>query len=101
MEAAIAALGRRPPPAYPRLSLSARDEQVEQDRAPSLLPHHGELARPSPADVRNRGGLDRTYPHDRRSAREGQTGQATLPDRPPCHPCGDARLGAAPSCVSW
>ena len=34
--------------AHRRLSLPARDEQVEQDRAPPVLVHHAELARQTP-----------------------------------------------------
>ena len=33
------------PTDHPRESLSTRHQQMEQDRAPSLLSHHGELAR--------------------------------------------------------
>ena len=36
--------------AHPRLPLSRRAHQVEQDRAPAVLPHHAELARPPLTD---------------------------------------------------
>ena len=41
------------------LSFPARHEQVEQDRAPDVLPHHQELARPAAALAGHRGELDR------------------------------------------
>ena len=39
--------GRRDRPGDHRLPLPARHLQVEQDRAPAVLPHHHELARPA------------------------------------------------------
>ena len=42
-----ARLGQRPGPEDLGLSLSARDEQVEQDRTSHVLPHHPELAWPT------------------------------------------------------
>ena len=41
----IAAVGRRDRLAHHRLPLPAGYQQVEQDRAPSVLSHHQELAR--------------------------------------------------------
>ena len=44
-------VGRRDQTDHPRESLSTRHQQMEQDRAPSLLSHHGELARHPVDDV--------------------------------------------------
>ena len=46
-----ATLCRSDPPDHPGQSFPTRDEQVEQDRAPALLPHHGELARHAADDI--------------------------------------------------
>src|SRR4029453_6124464 len=40
----VAAVCRGERAVHLRVPLPARDEQVEQDRAPDVLPHHGELA---------------------------------------------------------
>ncbi len=45
LESGVAAPGVRIEPADLGLPFPARDEQVEQDRAPDVLPHHPELAR--------------------------------------------------------
>ena len=43
--------------------LPARHEQVEQDRAPAVLPHHPHLAGPAADDEGRRGGRDRRDHH--------------------------------------
>ena len=45
LESGVAAVGVRFGPADLRVPFPARHEQVEQDRAPDVLPHHPELAR--------------------------------------------------------
>ena len=47
-------------------------EQVEQGRAPALLPHHAELARASAPHLRDPRRADRPHPHGHRAARQGQ-----------------------------
>ena len=72
LEGRAAAPGRRAAPVDPRLALPAGHEQVEQGRAPALLPHHAELARPSASHLRDPRRADRPHPHDHGSARQGQ-----------------------------
>ena len=48
------------------LSLPAGDEQVEQDRAPDVLPHHRELARAPAGEPSGRGEPDREHADERR-----------------------------------
>ena len=43
------------------VSLSAGDEQVEQDRAPDVLPHRGELERAAVGESRGGGEFDRAH----------------------------------------
>ena len=64
LETRAATLRRSDPPDHPGEPFPTRDEQVEQDRAPALLPHHGELARHAVDDLRD----------DRRSHREHSDG---------------------------
>jgi len=45
VEGGTARLGHSPGPADSRLPLSTRNQQVEQNRAPHVLPYHAELAR--------------------------------------------------------
>ena len=49
VEGGVAGLGGRPGPADLGVPFPARDEQMEQDRAPDVLPHHPELAWPAVA----------------------------------------------------
>ena len=81
VEGRAATAGRRPAPAHPRLPLPAGHEQVEQDRAPALLPHHAELARPSAAHLRDHRRADRPHPHRDRAcaSRPSWTSDATRP----------------------
>ena len=44
-----------------RVPFSTRDQQVEQDRAPHVLPHHPELARPSAGEPRGHRQSDREH----------------------------------------
>jgi len=61
VESRAAAAGRRPASLYSRLAFPARHEQVEQGRAPTLLPHHEELARASAPPLRDAVRTD--WPH--------------------------------------
>jgi type I restriction enzyme M protein len=63
------------------LDTSGKEKEVEQDRAPPLLPHHPELALEAGADIRDLGAAHRPYPHGRRSARPCETGREEVPDR--------------------
>src|SRR4029077_19229256 len=47
------------PPRDPRPPLSARHIEVEQDRAPAVLPYHAKLARPAAHGSLGRGRIDR------------------------------------------
>ncbi len=51
----------------------SRAEQVEQDRAPALLPHHGELAQHPADDVRDHRGPHREHSDRRRAPGPGRT----------------------------
>ena len=62
VEVGVAAVRRRDGAAGLGVPLSAWDEQVEQDRAPDVLSHHGELAGPAVGESGGGGELDR--PHD-------------------------------------
>ena len=64
-----------------RLPLPARHEQVEQDRAPAVLPDHHELARQTVDQPRGRGGHHRLDPHPHRAAGARRTGHRRLPAR--------------------
>src|SRR5579883_2847607 len=57
-------IGRRDRPRDPRPPLSAGHIKVEQDRAPAVLPHHAELARPAAHRSACGGRVDRRD-HDR------------------------------------
>ena len=58
--------GRRAGPADPRLPLPAGHEQVEQDRAPDVLPHHAELAWRAARQPRGHRQPDRQHRNRRR-----------------------------------
>ena len=73
VEGGVAGLRRRARPADHRLPLSAGDEQVEQDRASYVLPHHRELARSTAGQSRGDRELDRAC-----ATREGLRIEAEL-----------------------
>src|SRR6266700_2981549 len=60
-----------------RVPLPAGDQQVEQDRAPDVLVHQPELARPAAGQLRNGG-----QPHQRHADPSGASGQSH-PRSPP------------------
>jgi hypothetical protein len=64
-----------------RLSLSPGDEQVEQDRAPALLPYHPELARQTSDEPRGHRETHRRHYHRGGTPRESRAGQEAIPDR--------------------
>src|SRR6516165_6282427 len=61
------------------LPLPARHLQVEQDRAPAVLPHHHELARPAADQPRRHRLRDRRHHHPRRPDRARRTRPRQLP----------------------
>ena len=64
-----------------RLPPAARHQQVEQDRAPAVLPHHPELARPAAGQPRGHRRPDRRHHHRHRPDRPRRTRHRHLPDR--------------------
>ena len=64
VESGAARTGRRIGVAADGLPLSSGHEQVEQDRAPNVLPHHAELARPAADELRGDRSVDWEYPDD-------------------------------------
>ena len=73
--------GRRDRPGDHRLPLPARDIEVEQDRAPAVLPHHHELARPAADQPRRRHQQHRRDHHPHRPDRGRPPGRRHLPHR--------------------
>ena len=63
VEDRAAAAGRRDRPAHQRLPLPARHQQVEQDRASDVLPHHRELARTTTRQPRGHRSTHRKHHH--------------------------------------
>ncbi len=64
-----AGAGQRPGDEAARVPFPARDQQVEQDRAPDVLPHHDELAGPAADELRGRGAVDREHAHGQGAVR--------------------------------
>ena len=62
----------RPNSASASVTSPPRHEQVEQNRASALLPHHRELARDTPHDVRDHRGPHRQHTDDRVPAGHGE-----------------------------
>ena len=73
--------GRRDRPAHHRLPPAARHLEVEQDRAPAVLPHLHELARPTPDQPRRHRGDHRRDHHPHRAERARRTRHHRLPHR--------------------
>ena len=67
VESRAAEAGRRDRPDDLGLPLSARHLEVEQDRAPPVLPHHAELARPAAHQPCGRRRADRRDHDDKRA----------------------------------
>ena len=67
LEARASAIRRPDRPDHRGEPFPTRHEQVEQDRAPALLPHHGELARHAARDLRDDRRSHREHPHGRRA----------------------------------
>jgi hypothetical protein len=80
--------------------LPPRDQQVEQDRAPALLVHQHELARPAAGESGGDRQPDRSHPHHGGVARAVRTRPRRLPQRRDHHrhPDGDppARASSLP-----
>jgi len=72
--------GNRNRPGYHRLPPAARDQQVEQDRAPTVQPHLHELARPPADQPRSRRRPDRRDHHPHRPTGARRTRPRRLPD---------------------
>ena len=67
LEGRTAKARRRDRARHPRPPLSAGHVEVEQDRAPAVLPHHAELARPAAHRSSRRGRADRRNDHQDRA----------------------------------
>ena len=72
-------LRRRDGPGDHGLPLPSGNQQVEQDRAPVVLPHHDELARAAPDQPRGGRQPDRLHPYPHRTARGRRLGHQHLP----------------------
>ena len=64
-----------------RLPLPAGHEQVEQDRASPVLPHHAELARQAAGEPRGHRQPDRQHHHGQGAESQGGTRHRFLPLR--------------------
>ena len=80
VEARTAKAGRRDRPRDPRPPLSAGHIEMEQDRAPVVLPHHAELARPAAYRSPRRGRADRGDNDQDRSEGRERARHAQLPE---------------------
>src|SRR5580693_2483707 len=80
LEARTAKAGRRDRARDPRPPLSARHIEMEQDRAPAVLPHHAELARPAADGSPCCGRVDRGDDHQDRSEGRKRARHAQLPE---------------------
>ena len=78
LESRAAALRRPHRLGDQRLAFSAGDVEVEQDRAPAVLPHHRELAWASAHRSRNHRAAHRQRPHGERLDGEGEARYADL-----------------------
>lgn len=66
---------------YPRVSLSSRHQQMEQNRAPPVQSHHHQLTRTSPDQSRNPCQSYRQHHHPPRVVYSGGTGPQPLSHR--------------------
>ena len=80
VEGGVAGVGRRDRAADLGVPLPAGDEQVEQDRAPDVLPHHGELAGPPAGEPGGGGEPDRSHDDEDRVGDPIGVGRGQLPD---------------------
>ncbi len=76
---------RRDRPADHRLPPAAGHQQVEQDRAPAVLPDHPQLARTAAAHPPDHRRADQQHHHDHRANRLLRPGHRRLPDRHQVH----------------
>ena len=81
VEGGAAGAGRRDRAADHGVPLPAGDEQVEQDRAPDVLPHHAELAWPAAGEPRGGRQPDRRHDDEDRAGDPSGVGREQLPDR--------------------
>ena len=93
--------GRRAWVADLGVPLSAGDQQVEQDRAPDVLPHHGELAGPAAGESRGGGEPDRRYDYAGRFGHPVGVGRGRLPNRSGGHGRPDGQAVHQTRRVSW
>ena len=80
LEACASTVGRRDRTDHRGESFSTRHQQVEQDRAPALLSHHGELARHPADDVRDHRRPHRERPDSHRAPGPGRTRRRGVSD---------------------
>ena len=81
VEGGVAEVRRRHGAARLGVSLSARHEQVEQDRASDVLPHYRELAWEAVGESGSGGEPDRAYENQERLEDPLGVGREQLPDR--------------------
>ena len=81
VEGRVATAGRRDRADAPRQPLPAGDQQVEQDRAPAVLPRHAELAGAAAGQPRRDRQPDRGDDHGQGAAGAGGAGRGRLPER--------------------
>src|SRR5205823_1106679 len=81
VEGRSATARRRDRPADYRVPFPTGPEQVEQDRAPDVLPYHGELAWEALGQPSGGGELDREYHDQDGIADQRRTGHQLLQDR--------------------
>ena len=100
LEACASTVGRRDRTDHRGESFSTRHQQVEQDRAPALLSHHGELARHPADDVRDHRRPHRERPDSHRAPGPGRTRRRGVSDGRYGDQGTDGRTRAGPRCVS-
>ena len=100
LEARASEAGGRDPPDDSRESLPTRHEQVEQGRAPTLLPHHLELAWHPADDLRDHRRPHRQHANRGRASGPSGTGHRSVPYRREGDQVGDGRPRAGSRRVS-
>ena len=101
VEARTARSGRRTWPHHHRLSSTAWNEQMEQDRASAILVHHPELARQAPGELPNHRTTDRRHHNARRTQRQSRDRQWHLPIRYQSHGRRDGHTEYQPTRIPW
>jgi hypothetical protein len=89
VEGRVAKARRRDRPRAPRPSLSARHVEVEQDRAPPVLPHHADLARATTRRSSGRGLADCGDDHQSRPEGRERARYRNLPNGHQSQQCRD------------